>query len=174
MRKQYFGKQLSRDVNERKALFKGLINTLVMRETITTTEAKAHAVRAQAEKLVTKAKRKGESAHMILQSVLTPVAITKVISDLSKRFADRPGGYTRIIKLGQRFGDGASMAVLEWIEKKEPTIITDAKKSTKKVSEKKTVEQTVAVEKKASTKKTSVKKETKEKTTKTKSTKKAK
>lgn len=117
MKKQVFGRQFKRDTNERKALFKGLINELVIRESITTTEEKAKAIRPQVEKLVTRAKRRHESAKQFLQPFLSSGALDKMIKDLSIRFADRPGGYTRIVKIGRRFSDNASMAIIELVEK---------------------------------------------------------
>ncbi|HVZ58609.1 MAG TPA: 50S ribosomal protein L17 [Patescibacteria group bacterium] len=122
MKKQVFGRQLHRDTNQRKALFKGLVSELVMHERIETTEQKAKAIRAQAEKLVTKAK-KNDSAHAkeLLQAYLTTEAQDKMISTLAPRFADRPGGYTRILKLGNRFSDDAAMVVMEWVVKSSRT-----------------------------------------------------
>ena len=117
MRKQVFGRKFKRDANERKALLKGLMNDLIIKESITTTEEKAKAIKGAVEKLVTKAKIKGEAATAILQQYLTVAAMEKVLHDLALRFAERPGGYVRIIKLGKRFGDNANMAVIEWVEK---------------------------------------------------------
>lgn len=160
MRKQVFGRKLKRDANERKALFKGLLNDLVLKERIQTTEAKAKSIKGQAEKLVTKAKVKGDAARTVLQSYLVPTAIEKVVMDLAVRFATRPGGYTRLIRLGKRFGDNAPMVVLEWVEKKEEAkadkpeavIASEAKQPSSK-SAKKTAKKEVKTEKKT-TKKT--------------------
>lgn len=118
MRKQVFGRQFKRDTNERKALFKGLASALVMHERIETTEEKAKAIKGHVEKLVTKAK-KNESAHAkaLLEAYLTHDALQKMLTDIAPRFVDRPGGYTRLIKLGTRFSDNASMAILEFVEK---------------------------------------------------------
>src|SRR5260370_19178982 len=98
MRKQVFGRKLQRDSNERKAIFKGLMSSLVMNESLKTTEEKAKAIRGQVEKLVTKAKNRGTEARKFLSPYLHPEAVDKVISDLAVRFEKRPGGYTRIIK----------------------------------------------------------------------------
>lgn len=117
MRKQVFGRKLQRDANERKALLKGLMNDLVMKEQITTTLPKAKAMKGAVEKLVTKAKVRGENAKISLQQYLQSAAMKKVMTDLAVRFANRPGGYTRIIKLGERFGDNAQMAIIEWVDK---------------------------------------------------------
>lgn len=119
MKKKVFGRQFKRDTNERKALFKGLMESLVMHESIQTTEEKAKAIKGQVEKLITLAKKRGNEAKRFLQAYLTADAAEKVIKDLSPRFAKRSGGYTRIIKMGKRFSDDAKMAVIEWVEKKE-------------------------------------------------------
>lgn len=134
MKKHIFGRQLSRDINERKALFKGLIESLVMEESITTTEAKARSIRGQVEKLITKAKRKGPESKRLLQPWFHANAMEKVMSDLAVRFAERPGGYTRIIKLGTRFGDNASMAVIEFVEKREKVVVKAGEKKVRSQS----------------------------------------
>ncbi len=148
MKKHVFGRQLSRDINERKALFRGLINSLVMQESIQTTEAKAKAIRGEVEKIITKAKRKGDSAKSLLQPWLPKDALEKVMKDLAVRFASRPGGYTRIITLGERFGDNATMAVIEFVEKK--TVTKEEAKASKETRG--NLEATVKVQKKQSEK----------------------
>src|SRR5258706_9221972 len=117
MRKQVFGRKLQRDTNERKALFKGLMNDLVMNESLKATEEKAKAIKGQVEKLITKAKNRGTEARKFLSPYLESQAVEKVIVDLAVRFEKRPGGYTRIIKTGNRFSDNASMVIMEWVEK---------------------------------------------------------
>src|SRR5690349_6198927 len=117
MKKKVYGRQFKRDANERKALFKNLMNELVLHERIQTTTEKAKAIRGQLEKLVTKAKRRKELSRQFLQPYFSSSAVEKVIFDIAPRFADRPGGYTRILKLGSRFSDNASMAVIEWVER---------------------------------------------------------
>lgn len=116
MRKHYFGRQLSRDVNERKALFKGLLNSLVLHESIRTTHAKAKSIKGDADKLITKAKVRGEQSRQYIQAIVSQEAVTKLISDLAPRFSNRNGGYTRIIKLGKRLGDNAPMVIIEWVD----------------------------------------------------------
>lgn len=116
MRKNVFGRQLKRDANERKALFKGLMSSLVLKERIKTTEEKAKAIKGQIEKLVTKAKKRGKNVRNLFGKDLMPDAIEKLINEVAPRFEKRPGGYTRIIKLGRRFSDNANMVVLEWTE----------------------------------------------------------
>lgn len=115
MRKQVFGRKFKRDANQRKALFSGLVSSMILKGKISTTEAKAKAVKGDLEKLVTKAK-KGESAKKLLQKDLKPFEIDRMINDIAPVFKDRNGGYTRIIKTGKRFGDSASTAVLEWVD----------------------------------------------------------
>lgn len=117
MKKKVFGRQFKRDANERKALFKGLMTDLVMKESIQTTLPKAKSIKGQVEKLVTKAKTRGASAKPFIQPFVSAPAVEKIIADLAVRFADRPGGYTRIVKTGSRFSDNADMALIEWVEK---------------------------------------------------------
>jgi large subunit ribosomal protein L17 len=118
MKKHVFGRQLKRDANERKALFKNLLTSLVMEERIVTTEAKAKAIRAAADKLITKAK-KGESAFARLAPDVRYDAVVKLVKTIAPRFKDRQGGYTRIIKVGHRVADNAPQVVMEWVEKGE-------------------------------------------------------
>ncbi|HSW97212.1 MAG TPA: 50S ribosomal protein L17 [Candidatus Saccharimonadales bacterium] len=136
MRKRVFGRHLKRDTNERKALFKNLMTELILRERITTTEEKAKSVRGKVEKLITKAKKKGQQSEYLLQPYLSADAVKKMIAELSSRFADRPGGYTRIIKLGNRVNDNASMAVIELVDRKEEVVNTFVKgKKDQKIQE---------------------------------------
>ncbi|MBI5044952.1 MAG: 50S ribosomal protein L17 [Candidatus Levybacteria bacterium] len=155
MRKQVFGRHLKRDTNERKALFKALASSLVLHERIETTEQKAKAIKGQVEKMVTKAK-KDDSNHTrdLLRAHLSHDALIKLMSDIAPRFVDRPGGYTRIVKKGNRFSDNASMVFIEWVEKGPKTeAIHDLKESkprTKKIALSKTA--TSAKEKKSTKK----------------------
>ncbi len=167
MRKKVFGRKLKRDANERKALLKGLMTDLVMKERIQTTEEKAKAIRSGVEKLITKAKTRTNAA-VLLQQYLTLEAVEKVMNDLSKRFATRPGGYVRIVKLGKRFGDNASMAVIEWVEKTSARVVSESRSKKQEVSKKtksEKVESVIASKAKQSAKKSSkvTKKETKTK-----------
>jgi large subunit ribosomal protein L17 len=145
MKKKVFGRQLKRDTNERKALFKGLASSLVMHESIQTTEEKAKAIRSHVEKLVTKAKTKdGVRATSLLMPYLSAPAVKKMIQDLAPRFATRPGGYTRIVRLGNRFSDNASVVMMEWVEKRAESKEQSVKSRTKKEASagKETVEAT--------------------------------
>lgn len=130
MRKQVFGRQLKRDANERKALFYSLMSSLVLKEQIETTEQKAKAVKGEIEKMVTKAKKQNSQAKKMLEGRITYPALNKLLSDIAPRFTTRPGGYTRIIRLGRRLGDNASMVSLEWVDKKTQVQAIKVKKET--------------------------------------------
>src|SRR6266487_1333176 len=111
MRKNVFGRQFKRDANERKALFKNLLTSLVLEERIQTSEAKAKAIKGAADKLITKAKKGGQAAYRALEAEVNHNAVVKLIDDIAPRFASRNGGYTRIIKVGKRIADNSSEAL---------------------------------------------------------------
>lgn len=119
MKKRIFGRKLKRDINERKALFKGLMSSLVLHEKIETTESKAKAIKGEVDKLVTKAKKDGILARKLLSAKLFPEALEKMIKDIAPRFNKRQGGYTKMVRLGKRFGDDATIVLLEWTEKSQ-------------------------------------------------------
>jgi len=126
MRHRVAGYKLSRTSDQRKALFRNLIRELYIHERITTTEAKARAVRADAEKLITKAKQGlaegGNRVHAQRQVVAylnDKTVAKKVFDEIAPRYAERPGGYTRILKVGKRLGDAADMAILELVDDDE-------------------------------------------------------
>lgn len=117
MRKRFKGKKLNRNAAQRKALYSGLLVSLVERGQIKTTLAKAKAVRPQIEKLITVARRGDLAARRrLLRLVPEEQIVEKMIDDLGPRFKDRPGGYLRIVKLGPRGSDQTEMARLEWVE----------------------------------------------------------
>jgi large subunit ribosomal protein L17 len=128
MKKNVFGRHFKRDANERKALFKNLLNSLVLEERITTSEAKAKAIRSSADKLVTKAKKGGTEAYRSLAGDVRHVAVEKLINQIAPRFTTRPGGYTRIIKVGRRIADNSPEVVMEWVEKGEKVVTAKAAK----------------------------------------------
>jgi large subunit ribosomal protein L17 len=122
MRHNIAGYKLGRTSAHRKSLFRNLIRELYIHERIVTTEAKARAVRGDAEKLITKAKRSlvdgGNRVHAQRQVVAylnDKTVAKKVFDELAPRYQERPGGYVRILKLGKRHGDAADMAVLELV-----------------------------------------------------------
>jgi len=126
MKKNVFGRKFKRDKNERKALFKGLMSSLVLNERIKTTEEKAKAIKGSIEKLVTKVKNEGTNVQNLLQDYLHPEAIQKLINEVAPRFKERKGGYTRLIKLGRRFSDDASVVLIEWTEESKSKITHSA------------------------------------------------
>lgn len=117
MRHRVAGHKLSRPTGHRKALYLNLVTDLLRYEKITTTQAKAKGTRSMAEKVITLGKVGSLHARRQALAVLRDKdVIDKVFNELASRYADRNGGYTRILKLGPRAGDGASMARIELIE----------------------------------------------------------
>jgi large subunit ribosomal protein L17 len=123
MRHQVAGRHLDRDSAERKALFRILVRELYLHERITTTEAKARAIRAQVEKLITKAKHGiaegGNRVHaqrQVVAYLIDKTVAKKVFDEFAPRYATRNGGYTRMTKIGKRQGDAAEMVVLELVD----------------------------------------------------------
>lgn len=129
MKKNVFGRKFKRDRNERKALFKGLLSSLVIHKKINTTEEKAKAIKGEADKLVTKVKRSGSNiltARKLISPYLIPAAMETLINDIVPQFADRSGGYTRVVKLGKRFNDDAKMVAMEWVNITASAIVPNA------------------------------------------------
>lgn len=125
-------KYFSRKYNARKALWRGLIVSLVEHERIATTVEKAKELKRHVEKAITLGKNDDLSARRLLLSrVPNETTVDKIIKDLSTRFKTRPGGYTRIIKIGRRPGDTAEMAFIEFVdydyEKKSKAVPADKK-----------------------------------------------
>ena len=117
MRHQSKGRQLSRTSKHRKALLSNLATSLFLHDRITTTEAKAKELRPFAERLVTLARRGDLHARRLAgRKIKDREALTKLFAEIGPRFAARPGGYTRILKLGHRPGDGADVARIELLE----------------------------------------------------------
>ena len=124
MRHKVVGKRLGRSKDHRLALRRNMVKQLFEYERIRTTRAKAEAVRGQAEKLITLAKRGNaaegaEAVHvrrLAVSRMADKDAVTKLFDDIAPRFENRQGGYTRMTKLGIRKGDSAEMVILELIE----------------------------------------------------------
>lgn len=115
MRHQVFGKKFNRDIKERKALFKSLINALIEHGKIKTTLPKAKAVRRIAEKLVTKAREKTDvSQRQVTSFIIHKKLSDKLINTIAPRFSDTAGGYTRIRRVGPRPSDFTEEVILEW------------------------------------------------------------
>lgn len=118
MRHAVKGRKLGRTPSHRRALFRNQLASLVKEERIKTTLHKAKELRPIAEKVVTQGKQDSVHARrMVARWLSERDLVKKVFDDLGPRFRERPGGYTRIVKLGPRIGDGAEMAVLEFVEK---------------------------------------------------------
>lgn len=132
MKKKVFGRKFSRDINERKALFKSLMSSLVLRGRIKTTEEKAKAIKGQIDKLVNQAKKEKLIARNLLMPYFSPVALEKVIVEITHRFNKRTSGYTRILRIGKRFGDSASMVIMEWTEQGSQIVKAPADKTSLK------------------------------------------
>lgn len=115
MKHRVFGKKLKRDTNERKALFRGLISSLILRGKIKTTEAKAKAVKGQIDKVVTLAKKATLGARRRLLAILDVNAVEKLMTEVAPKFGERPSGFTQIIKIEPRKGDDAPMVLLRWV-----------------------------------------------------------
>jgi large subunit ribosomal protein L17 len=111
------GRKLGRDASHRRALYANLAGSLITHGRIETTEAKAKAVRPYAEKLITLGKRGDLHARRLAMAELrSNDVVHRLFSDVAPRFAERPGGYTRIVKLGPRQGDAADMVYLELVD----------------------------------------------------------
>ena len=117
MRHRKTGRKLGRDSAHRKALFANLAVAVIENGRIRTTEAKAKEVRPFVEELVTLGKRGDLAAHRQAVSVLRSKGAAHILfSEVAPRFAERPGGYTRIVKIGPRAGDAARMVYLEFVD----------------------------------------------------------
>jgi len=117
MRHKIAGRKLGRDTGHRRAMYRNLVTDLLDYEKITTTEAKAKEVRGLAEKMITLGKKGGlHSRRQALSFIIDKKVTEKMFTELAPRYAERPGGYTRITKLGPRLGDGAAMVQLELVK----------------------------------------------------------
>jgi large subunit ribosomal protein L17 len=117
MRHQRSGKKLGRDAAHRKALYSNLAGALIEHGRIKTTEAKAKAVKPVAEQMITLGRRGDLHARrQALAFLRSQDVVHKLFADVAPRFADRPGGYSRIVKLGPRQGDAAQMVYLELVD----------------------------------------------------------
>jgi large subunit ribosomal protein L17 len=117
MRHRRAGKKLGRDSAHRKALYSNLAGALIEHGRIKTTEAKAKAVKPFAEQMITLGKRGDLHARRLaLAELRSQDVVHQLFADVAPRFADRPGGYTRIVKLGPRNGDSADMVYLELVD----------------------------------------------------------
>jgi len=132
MRHRVKGRKLGRSPAHRKAMFRNQLASLVKEERIKTTLHKAKELRPIAEKVVTQGKRDTLHARRLVNRFLPErELVKKVFDDIAPRFQSRPGGYTRIIKLGPRRGDRAEMAVIEFVETGDGAAEPEKKKGKK-------------------------------------------
>jgi len=137
MRHLVKGRKLRRTTSHREALLRNLVTSLFDKERIHTTTAKAKETRPMAEKLITLARRGTLHARRQVLAVVTKEStVTRLFETIAPRFSERPGGYTRIVKLTPRLGDGADMAILELVgsefkkkEKKKKDKVKEAKEA---------------------------------------------
>ena len=117
MRHHRAGRKLSRDAAHRRALYANLAGALIEHGRIKTTEAKAKEMRPVVEQMITLGKRGDLAAHRQAVAFLRSKSVAhRLFAEVAPRFADRPGGYTRVVKLGPRPGDAAPMAYLELVD----------------------------------------------------------
>ena len=134
MRHLKTGRRLGRTSAHRKALFRNMVTALIMHERIRTTLAKAKEMRGKVEKTITLGKKGTLHARRLaFKTVSQKDALQKLFGPLSERYAERKGGYTRIIKIGNRRGDDAPMAFIELVDRDEDTTAASVEvKETKK------------------------------------------
>ena len=139
MRHGLANKKLNRTSEHRKALLKNMLNSLIKYEQIKTTLPKAKFLKPQADKIITLGKKETLQTTKMLVSKLQDIkSANKVKKTLSKRYQNRKGGYTRIIKAGFRYGDSAPMAIIEFVDRDvEAKRVDRKKKETKKSTEEK-------------------------------------
>lgn len=141
MRHLKAGRKLNRTSAHRKALFRNLVTSLIEHEQVRTTEAKAKELRRVADKMITLGKRGSlHCRRMALAYIRSDAVVSKLFGEVAQRFKDRPGGYTRVVKLGHRHGDAARMSVIE---------LTDRGAGAQEEAEKKRERRRRAAEKKA-------------------------
>ncbi len=117
MRHRKSGRKLNRTSAQRKALMRNMVTSLLDHERIETTDAKAKELRGLADRMITLGKRGDLHARRQALSVIRSKEVTaKLFDELAERFRDRPGGYTRVIKVGNRVGDAAPVSIIELVE----------------------------------------------------------
>ena len=117
MRHNIAGRKLGRRTAHRRALYRNMVTSLLKHEKLVTTEPKAKEIRGIAEKMITLGKKSGlHSYRQALSYIMDKKVAEKLFADLAPRYKERPGGYTRIVKLQPRLGDGAPMVKLELVE----------------------------------------------------------
>ena len=126
---------LGRKSGHRKALLANMATSLILHKRIQTTVAKAKALKVYVEPLITKSKEDTTHSRRIVFSYLkNKEAVTELFRTVAPKIADRPGGYTRVLKTGFRLGDGADMALIELVDFNEAALASTAKKAAKKTT----------------------------------------
>ena len=134
MRHLKAGRKFGRPSAHRKALFRNMVTALIDRERIRTTLAKAKELRGKVEKTITLGKKGTLHARRhALKLVADRGVLKKIFGSLAERYANRPGGYTRVIKLGHRLGDDAPMAFIELVDREDESPVNPSAKGGKKV-----------------------------------------
>ncbi len=155
MRHNNTGRRLGRNSSHRKAMMRNMVTSLIDHEKITTTDARAKELRKIAEKMITLGKRGTLHARrQALQVIQDKNVVAKLFERLAPRYASRPGGYTRIVKLGYRAGDNAALSLIEFVEEeftpkakaKKPAVKKPAKAKAAPVVEEAPVEEAAAEE----------------------------
>jgi large subunit ribosomal protein L17 len=133
MRHRVHGRKLGRTSAHRKALFRNQLTALFTHERIVTTLAKAKELRPLAEKMVTLARTGTLPARRKVASMISDrIIVRRLFDEIAPRFMDRPGGYTRVLRLGRRHGDGAELAIIEFVDyvlKAKGEVVADKKPS---------------------------------------------
>jgi large subunit ribosomal protein L17 len=138
---------LGRTSSHRSAMLSNMASSLIIHKRINTTVAKAKALRMYVEPLLTKAKDDTTHSRRVVFSMLQDkAAVTELFRDISAKIADRPGGYTRIIKLGPRLGDNAEMAMIELVDYNENLLGDAASKKAKTTRRRRSTKKTADVE----------------------------
>lgn len=135
MRHAKAGRRLGRTTSHRTAMFRNMVTSLLQHERVTTTDAKAKELRSIAEKMITLGKRGDlHAVRLAAAYIRDKKVVTKLFETIAPRFKERNGGYTRIVKLGQRLGDNAQVSVIELVEEqleKAPAKKAPVKRATK-------------------------------------------
>ena len=117
MRHQHTGRTLGRSATHRRAMFRNLVTSLIIHGRVVTTDAKAKEVRRYADRMITLGKKQTIAARRRARRFIqTDEALARLFSEVAPRFANRPGGYTRVIKAGRRRGDAAPQSIVELTE----------------------------------------------------------
>jgi large subunit ribosomal protein L17 len=150
MYKRIKGKKFSRKADQRRAFMRSMVANLILHEKIQTTKVRARQTANLTEKMITKAKAGDLASRRMLVAALPTEAVAKLMTIVAPRFKDRKGGYTRVIKLGQRIKDGAPMAIVELLDR--PAAAPKATKSAPKAKKAKPAAKAKAEAKKAEVK----------------------